>query len=161
MPKTKTSFRTTHGMTKTRVYKAWLGMRARCGNPRQTAYSYYGGRGIKVCERWSVFENFLADMGEPGVGLTLDRIDSNGNYEPSNCRWATKAEQTRNQRKSVRLTMNGKTLTQTEWAREVGIHSKTISMRLRAGFSDEEALTAPKSPGRRTDLAARAKLERT
>lgn len=77
-------------------------MKDRCSNPRHHAFSDYGGRGIRVCERWSVFENFLADMGERPVGTSLDRIDPNGDYEPPNCRWADKYEQRNNQRLSRR-----------------------------------------------------------
>ena len=73
-------------------------MRQRCSNPNNIGYSNYGGRGITVCERWQTFENFLADMGHPPRGKSLDRINVNGNYEPSNCRWATSFEQARNKR---------------------------------------------------------------
>jgi hypothetical protein len=84
-----------------RTYRSWKSMRARCYNPRTNHYSYYGGRGITVCPRWRwSFKNFLADMGERPSDRTLDRIDSDGNYEPGNCQWATKKEQTANRRKS-------------------------------------------------------------
>lgn len=96
----KRNFR--HGHSKgTRTYRSWMAMRDRCRYSNHKDYEHYGGRGIKVCERWQSFENFLADMGERPVGLTLDRIDPNGNYEPGNCRWATWSEQRENQCRSV------------------------------------------------------------
>lgn len=89
---------TTHGLSKTSTYRTWGDMRARCEIVSASSYSYYGGRGISVCERWKTYENFLEDMGEKPTGLSLDRVNNNGNYEPGNCRWATKSEQMKNRR---------------------------------------------------------------
>lgn len=90
----------THGLYKTPEYRIWNGMRDRCTNPKTTGYENYGGRGIKVCERWNSFTNFLQDMGKRTPGMTLDRIDNNGNYEPSNCAWVTPKQNSNNRRNS-------------------------------------------------------------
>lgn len=83
------------------TYRTWMAMHRRCSRPGSVSYQYYGGKGIKVCERWSNFERFLADMGERPAGKTLDRVDGDGHYEPGNCRWATPKEQAQNRRKAV------------------------------------------------------------
>jgi len=94
--------RITHGHCRfgraTRIYEVWHSMMQRCCNPNHRAYASYGGRGIRVCERWHSFVSFLVDMGEPPPGLSLDRRNNDGNYEPGNCRWATHSEQMRNRR---------------------------------------------------------------
>ena len=141
---------TTHGMHGTPTYSTWRSMLQRCYNPKEKAFREYGARGITVCERWRAsFENFLADMGERPAGLTIDRDDVNGHYEPRNCRWATPTEQANNTRRNKLLTFGGRTQTQAEWAREIGISPGTLHARLAAGWLLQRALTQSLRPSGR------------
>lgn len=136
-----------HGETaggNSRTYRIWANMVSRCTNPNFDSYPYYGGRGIEVCERWRTFAHFLADMGRAPEGMSIERNDSDGNYEPTNCRWATKREQASNTRRNVHLTMGAETKTMSEWSRHVGLSIGTIHSRLKRGWPVEKALTTPR-----------------
>lgn len=118
----------------------WKAMIQRCTNPNCETYANYGARGIRVCERWKSFENFLADMGEKPDGLTLERDNNNGHYEPNNCRWATRLEQAQNTRRTMRVTFNGKTMGLTAWSRELGVSRNALAERLKK-FPFEEVMS--------------------
>jgi hypothetical protein len=137
----------THGLTGTKEYKAWDAMRSRCNNQNDISYKDYGGRGIKVCERWdSSFENFLADIGfAPTKNHSIDRIDVNGNYEPENLRWATRKEQENNKRKTIYITYDNQSLTISSWSDKIGIDYIVLWNRYKDGWSPEEILTRPVS----------------
>jgi hypothetical protein len=123
-------------------YITWDHMKGRCLRKNHVRYKDYGGRGITVCDRWLLFQNFLEDMGrKPSPSHTIDRIDNNGNYEPGNCRWATVATQQSNRRDNAKITFVGKTLTISEWSRELGIPITTISLRIKRGLPVEQILT--------------------
>lgn len=129
------------------TYQSWQSMIKRCETPSASGFEHYGAKGVTVCGRWRTsFEAFLEDMCErPTAEHTLDRFPNNqGNYEPDNCRWATKKEQTLNRRNTVWVTFNGETLCLTDWARRTGIRLLTLRARLIRGWSTERALTAPK-----------------
>ena len=130
-----------HDKYRSKVYLAWGGMLQRCENPKDPSYRNYGGRGITVCEQWHDFVVFYADMGDPPTGLSLDRIDNDGNYEPENCRWASLSEQQRNCRHNHLVTFQGKTQCLAAWAQEVSINQSTIQRRLHRGWSVRRALT--------------------
>lgn len=143
--------RATHGHSRggrlSHEYMTWQGMVARCTRAETDGFERYGGRGISVCERWREFANFLADMGtRPGQRHTLDRIDNDGNYEPSNCRWATLEEQANNRSNSHHIEIDGVTKTLTQWAREAGVSDACIYNRLRRGLIGR-ALLAPSRRG--------------
>ena len=133
-------------------YTSWSNMRNRCTNKNDQAYKNYGGRGITVCARWDSFEKFLEDMGpRPSLLHSLEREDTNGNYEPGNCKWATCTEQQNNTRTNVRMLYRGEVKTVAEWAREAVVNPHTFRTRLWAGWSLEEALLTPKQERMKTD----------
>ena len=132
-----------HGKSKSREYQSWQHMKGRCTRQTNQNYADYGGRGIVICDRWQNFETFLADMGPAPAGATIDRIDNNGNYEPANCRWASRYDQSRNKRNTVHLTLGDRTQHITAWARELGMAPATLRLRLRNGWSMDRALTTP------------------
>lgn len=135
----------THGMCRSAIYRRWHSMMKRCYSSSNPSFCNYGGRGISVCQRWHDFANFYADMGEPPFqGATLERINNDGNYEPENCRWATRADQSANKRNTVLITHNGVTKCLTNWARTIGLDRKTLEGRLKSGWSVERALTTPR-----------------
>lgn len=124
----------------TPTYRSWASMLSRCRDQKNARYYRYGGRGITVCDRWHSFDNFLADMGERPEGMTLDRRENDGNYEPENCRWATAIEQGRSSYQARMVTAFGQTLMLAEWSRRTGIKRETIARRLNAGWPPERAL---------------------
>lgn len=128
----------------TKTYYAWRSMRSRCINPKSKAWENYGGRGIKVCDRWEKnYDAFFDDMGEASEGMTLDRIDYNGDYTPENCRWVGWGVQAVNKRVNRRISHGGETLTQSQWARRLGIEPDTLYRRLSVySMPVEKALSA-------------------
>lgn len=129
-----------------RLYRIWLGIKRRCEYSKDVGYNLYGGRGISVCKEWrDSYISFMDWALENGYkdNLTIDRIDVNGNYEPSNCRWATVAEQQNNRRDNVLITYNGETLTASEWSRKTGIKIETLTWRKRKGWSDKDCIETP------------------
>ena len=132
----------THGMAGTPLFRVWSSMKNRCANQKVAGYKDYGGRGVSVCERWKSFENFYADMGDrPSDKHSLERRDNDGNYEPSNCYWATKAEQAKNRRNTKFIEANGERLHLAEWARKLGCSPATILHRIAVGMPEAEAVT--------------------
>lgn len=131
-------FLSVHGASATRTHAIWMDMRKRCRHhPR------YAGRGIVVCKRWEIFDNFLLDMGEAPPGLSLDRINNDLGYSPENCRWATGKQQSNNRRNSVWLTVGGKTQTIAQWADETGIPYSALHDRIRRNWPIDLVVTVP------------------
>lgn len=146
---------TTHGHTRqdhgrrTRTWITWQSMKARCYNPDEPHYGIYGGRGVKICKEWlESFESFLRDMGERPNGKTIDRIDTNGNYEPGNCRWATSFEQAQNRRDTIWIEFEGERKTLLGWAAKVRLPAHLIGWRIKKGWSARAALFTPVRPKR-------------
>ena len=130
-----------------RLKSIYNGMRLRCYNENNVNYKYYGGKGVTICDEWLLsFENFFDWAINNGYNenLTIDRIDSEKEYSPDNCKWSTKKEQAYNRSMSVKLTLNGRTMYMTEWAEELEIDKKILSWRYNNGWSDEEILTRPR-----------------
>lgn len=144
-----------HGYTKTPTYRTWDKMIQRCSNPKNEEFRNYGGRGIQICERWRLsFKAFLEDMGARPEGMSIDRYpDKNGNYEPSNCRWATPTEQCNNTRVNRTITHDGRTGTYVEWARWQGWPLHTVGNRIGVGWDEVRAITEP--PARYKPRAAK------
>ena len=138
----KNDYNKIHGGKGTRLYECWRHMRYRGDNKNNQAYEMYGARGIKVCDEWQEFGAFRDWALENGYldNLTLDRIDVNGNYEPSNCRWADAVTQMNNRRSTPHYTVDGRSLTISQWSRETGIPRSTILNRLKRGMSFEAAI---------------------
>lgn len=131
-----------HGLSKSRTYKSWIAAKNRAFNKNGTDYDRYGGRGITMCPRWQEsFLSFLDDMGHSPDGCTLERINNNGNYEPGNCRWANRKEQSNNTSRNRQLEYDGKTKTLSQWAEEYNMKYMVLYDRLALGWGMEEALT--------------------
>jgi hypothetical protein len=141
---------TTHGLHRHPAYKSWASMIERCTKPTHLYFNRYGGRGISFCEAWRSFANFWADMGETWfAGSTIDRIDVDGNYDPGNCRWATRADQTRNRSNTVWISHSGKTQGIAAWSAELGLPATIIRNRLAKGLPVEEVLGPRKRQARK------------
>lgn len=132
-----------HGGRYTRLYNIWLNMKQRCSNPKASHYEYYGGKGVSVCEEWkksfSTFRDWPLSNGYED-GLTIDRIESDKDYCPENCRWVTHLKQMSNTTRNVMLTYQGETHSLSEWSRIVGVPYGTLKSRLRYGWSVERML---------------------
>jgi len=132
---------TTHGCTNTLTYQSWESMKKRCLNKNNRFYKNYGGRGIKVCDRWlNSFENFLEDMGKKPIRKTIDRINNNGNYEPSNCRWITKKDQCNNKSNNLSINFKGKTQSLTQWCEKYKLKYNSTYYHIKKGKDIKQIL---------------------
>lgn len=129
-----------HGLVGHPLYGRWRGMIQRCTDPKSKVWNRYGGRGIFVCERWMNFENFLADMGMPEQGQTIDRIDNSKGYCKENCKWVSRSDQMKNRSNSIKITYNGETKNLIDWARHLGIEKSSMKYRLK-NWPIEKAFT--------------------
>lgn len=143
----------THGQSGTKLHYVWIEMRQRCSNPEHRRFSLYGARGIKVCNEWQLFEVFYKWAKSSGYqeGLSLDRIDNDGNYEPNNCRWATQIQQVNNTRVTKMVTYRGRTQSLSDWSRELNLNYYTLRSRLRIGWSVQKIFETPMKGGRETN----------
>lgn len=131
-----------HHMSNEPVYNVWRAMRQRCLNPDHKHFSYYGGRGIVICERWSDFGHFLEDMGFPDTGDTIDRIDNNGPYCKENCRWASRQAQVMNRRNNVWFYLDGEKVSLADASVRLGLHKEALRGRMRRGWTKAEVENA-------------------
>ena len=135
---------TTHGMSKSPEYRVWRAILDRCLNSSSKAFHNYGERGIEICRRWMIFENFLSDVGRrSGQDYSIERIDNNGGYYPGNVKWATVKEQNKNRRTNRWITFDNKTQIVEDWEREMGFKRHTILDRLKMGWTESQAITTP------------------
>lgn len=141
IPKIASAKAKTHGLRDIVEYGVWARMRQRCENPRNRDFKDYGARGIFVCERWNLFENFIEDMGrKPSAEMQIDRIDNDGPYSPENCRWATPKQQANNRRIYNGLELNGRTYSRSEIGRMIGLSPSGVCKRIKAGMSIDEIM---------------------
>jgi hypothetical protein len=129
-----------HGMSGTATWHCWKRMLQRCKNKKHPMFKHYGGRGVTARREWTSFEKFYKDMGDKPAGMSLGRIDNNGNYSKTNCRWETQKQQNRNYRRNRNVTFEGKTMCIKAWSETTGIKPSTIRARLKSGLSPSEAL---------------------
>ena len=144
---------TRHGECGTPTWYSWQAMVTRCTNPNASDYQRYGGRGVTICREWHQYESFRQDMGARPEGHTLDRIDNNGNYTPSNCKWSTSSQQARNTRRTAMIEHKGVSNCIAEWAEDLAMPVATLAARLSKGWSIEEALETPVDATKRNKFA--------